>query len=180
MTLKGLTVIIIFFLSLIKNSTGCDTCNKTYVAPGNIKFPYGDEYYMACDVTAHDINTVICRDLEDRIPEYSRCPYPPADPNDMKQTNPYVPCIEFSHMPGPKPIPLDAQVSSTDAVCTSCDVKVTPDGGAVNMKCIGCHELPTPEHAANGSEKELIFTVYYMEIANYTSVNVQGSENMNP
>lgn len=69
------------------------------------------------------------------------------------------------------------KLASTDVLCKKCDVQLTPDGAAINLKCLACLDLPSPQRTVNFTEKDVAFTAYYVEIANYTSVLVQGTEN---
>lgn len=66
------------------------------------------------------------------------------------------------------------------AQCQGCDVQLTPDGTAVNFKCSNCYDLPDTHRDADLSPRDLIYTTYFIEIANYTSVNVSGRENFKP
>ncbi|KAL1516602.1 hypothetical protein ABEB36_000496 [Hypothenemus hampei] len=148
----------------------CEEYNKTYNPPSNKKFPFGDENEMNSDVTLNDTNTIVCYDKKEYVPEYGRCPFPPADPNDIIQSNPYVLCPNFPEIPGQMVIHEEDTSSSPNALCQNCDVQLTPDGNAVNLKCYSCYDLANEQYWANLTEQELIYTTYYVEISNYTSL----------
>ncbi|CAG9773301.1 unnamed protein product [Ceutorhynchus assimilis] len=179
---KLFLIIVIIVSSQIKLGYCCEESGNTttYIPPGNMKFPYGDEYQMSCDVLENDTNLIICQDKIDIIPEYGRCPFPPADPEDMKLTNPYVKCPDFPQQPPPGLLPPPGiSVVASEALCKSCDLQLTPDGVAVNLKCICCHDFPSLERSVNLIERDLVLTAYFVQIANYTSVIVTGQENVN-
>ncbi|KAF7265340.1 hypothetical protein GWI33_021231 [Rhynchophorus ferrugineus] len=157
----------------------CDGNNKTtYVPPGNTKYPHGDEHLINTDIACPDINRAICSESQPPIPPQGKCPFPPEYPGDMKFTNPYVPCVNFPDLYVLEKGTASSEILLPRIQCKSCDVKQTTDASAVVLYCMECYDLRTPGFEANLTARDILYKVTFMEITNYTSVQVTGRENL--
>ncbi|KAJ8955751.1 hypothetical protein NQ318_008624, partial [Aromia moschata] len=148
--------------------------SETYDPPGNTKYPFGDEQQNVNSLE-QDINNVHCVDQKDLKELQGKCPLQEATAEEL---DPYVACPGFDTIPPPHEIIFSTNEQQAPEVqCKKCDLRLTPDRTAVVVQCSHCFDIPSPDRKANRTEKDILYKAYFIQISNYTSVDVTGTEN---
>lgn len=95
----------------------------------------------------------------------------------MKLTCPYINCPEFKSFGLSDTETLGDEIVPPAVQCKICDVKQTSDNEAVLLSCSHCYDIVAPGQQPRLNEKDILYRIYFIEIANYTSVNITGEEN---
>ncbi|CAH1105493.1 unnamed protein product [Psylliodes chrysocephalus] len=152
---------------------------EEYDIPANTKYPYGDEMQFNFNTLDKNANPFPCEEYTSLEKRLGRCP---IDAEKLPVIdNPYTECPDYAVVP----IPIDSDSlpnpkPNPDVLCRRCDLKLTADGVGVLLECNYCLDVPSPLRVADSTVKDIQYKVFFVQIANYTSVEVTGSEYFNP
>nr|CAH7760468.1 unnamed protein product [Callosobruchus chinensis] len=99
-------------------------------------------------------------------------------PEPTNSQDPYQFCPSVPVVPPPHEIIFSSSgIPQPKLQCKKCDLRLTEDGKAIVVECFQCYDIPTTTREANKTERNILYKVYFLEIANYTTVEVVGAEN---
>ncbi|KAJ8924110.1 hypothetical protein NQ315_006892, partial [Exocentrus adspersus] len=149
--------------------------DTAYVPPGNTQYPFGDEKQFNVHALDEDTNQIHCVEQKDIKELEGSCP--------LKQSteeiaDPYIACPGYDTFPPPQEaIYSSNEKPAPEVLCKKCDLRLTVDNQAVVVECFQCYDIPSSDRQANRTERNILYKVQYVAVANYTSVEVTGWEN---
>ncbi|CAG9855981.1 unnamed protein product [Phyllotreta striolata] len=155
---------------------------EDYIAPANIKYPYGDEVQFSFNVLDKDANPFPCGDQKAIEKRLGKCPIDRVKLQTIP--NPFVECPNYAVVPTLPSSDCDKSQPNLgpgpDVLCKRCDLKLTSDGLGVLIECCYCLDVASPNREADRELKDIQYKAYFIQISNYSSVDVIGSENFDP